>query len=175
MADSTCSVEGCMKTAARRGWCPMHYQRWRQHGDLTRSRASLPKPPPRICSVEECQDAHAAQGFCNKHYLRWKRFGDPYKVTEPARGEESPNWVTDVCYSTAHARVYRARGKAGHCSYEDCATGSTSYHWANLTGRYADVTDYVQMCAAHHFRYDRERRRTSMSAENYSAPGRRFA
>lgn len=34
----TCSVGGCTKTAHARGWCGMHYQRWRIHGDLTAGR-----------------------------------------------------------------------------------------------------------------------------------------
>ena len=34
MAKGTCSVEGCEKRAKGRGWCAMHYERWRQHGDV---------------------------------------------------------------------------------------------------------------------------------------------
>lgn len=34
MADRRiCAVEGCDKTAAKRGWCGTHYQRWRLNGD----------------------------------------------------------------------------------------------------------------------------------------------
>jgi hypothetical protein len=175
MKQRTCSIDGCMKEAARRGWCPMHYQRWRQHGDLNRSRANRPKPPRSSCSVEDCDEVHEAQGYCNKHYLRWRKHGDPQKVSAPPSGTSHPHWRDgDIAYVTAHTRVYKARGKADHCSIEDCDTGSTTFHWANLTGSYADIDDYVQMCASHHFRYDRERRRTSRPTENYSTPGRRF-
>jgi hypothetical protein len=31
-----CAIEGCAKAARQRGWCPMHYQRWRHHGDPLR-------------------------------------------------------------------------------------------------------------------------------------------
>lgn len=32
----TCSVDGCERTARARGWCGMHWQRWRRTGDPTR-------------------------------------------------------------------------------------------------------------------------------------------
>ena len=31
--DPTCEYEGCLKPKLARGWCAMHYQRWRKHGD----------------------------------------------------------------------------------------------------------------------------------------------
>ena len=33
MANRTCSVSLCERTARARGWCKMHYDRWRRHGD----------------------------------------------------------------------------------------------------------------------------------------------
>jgi hypothetical protein len=35
MGDGTCSVAGCSKASETRGWCAMHYARWRLHGDVT--------------------------------------------------------------------------------------------------------------------------------------------
>ena len=29
----TCSIDGCEKPSRTRGWCGMHYRRWRAHGD----------------------------------------------------------------------------------------------------------------------------------------------
>ena len=28
-----CQIDGCLKLARKRGWCRMHYERWRRHGD----------------------------------------------------------------------------------------------------------------------------------------------
>jgi hypothetical protein len=33
-----CRVEGCDMLAKCKGWCAMHYARWRRHGDLDRGR-----------------------------------------------------------------------------------------------------------------------------------------
>lgn len=32
MPNATCSIEGCGRPARQRGWCTMHYARWRRHG-----------------------------------------------------------------------------------------------------------------------------------------------
>ena len=33
MAKGTCSIEGCGRNLKAYGWCNVHYQRWRKHGD----------------------------------------------------------------------------------------------------------------------------------------------
>lgn len=33
MADPTCSIDGCDRTARARGWCRSHYRRWLSYGD----------------------------------------------------------------------------------------------------------------------------------------------
>jgi hypothetical protein len=50
MADGTCNVDDCEAPAEKRGFCDLHYTRWRRHGDplivLRRHRAE-PKPEPK--------------------------------------------------------------------------------------------------------------------------------
>lgn len=41
MAKRTCSIDGCEKPSRRRGWCEMHYCRWRRHGTTDLARPDL--------------------------------------------------------------------------------------------------------------------------------------
>jgi hypothetical protein len=38
MTKATCSIDGCEERHEARGWCNMHYRRWRAHGDPLRVR-----------------------------------------------------------------------------------------------------------------------------------------
>lgn len=57
------------------------------------------------------------------------------------------------CYTTLHKRVSRSRGKPRKC--ENCETETAKkYEWANKTGQYDDVMDYVRLCTSCHHRMD---------------------
>lgn len=86
----TCQVEGCSKPVNARGWCSMHYERWRLHGDV----AWQPRvDPPRLCSVGGCAKKHEAQGYCPAHLRRFKLYGDPLALNaDPQNGTP---WTDD--------------------------------------------------------------------------------
>ena len=67
-----CSVEGCEKRAVTRGYCDMHYRRWRKYGDPLSGARSVIKP----CSVEECPKPAEARTLCHGHYLSLLRQGE---------------------------------------------------------------------------------------------------
>ena len=53
----TCSVESCDRDQVVRGWCRMHYQRWRDHGDPNRERPSaLHRVLSRTVRVGACEE-----------------------------------------------------------------------------------------------------------------------
>jgi hypothetical protein len=83
-------------------------------------------------------------GYCSRKCAR-----------EAAAGAANPRWRgAEASYFTLHRRVYRLRGKADHCERCGAEGSGTVYQWANLTGNYADVWDYEQMCVACHAAYD---------------------
>lgn len=79
----SCSVDGCEKGGQlRRGWCKMHYQRWKRHGD------PLATKHREFCTFDGCAKEHYAQGYCTLHYQRWRKYGDA--STLKAVAYESP-------------------------------------------------------------------------------------
>lgn len=108
-----CAVEDCDRLTgvpgSARGWCHLHYQRWKRHGDLNHKRPAPMGVGIAECSVEECEKVVKARGWCVKHWTRWQRFGDPDgrlrgEVRDgrrvcPRCGEDKPlsEWGTGYC------------------------------------------------------------------------------
>lgn len=80
-----------------------------------------------------------------------KRKGGTYRKTW--------KWGARPNYSHCHLRVRKLRGTPQHC--EHCGSAddpSKHYEWANVSGRFEDVNDYIRLCKQCHIAYDRERR-----------------
>lgn len=48
MKKTTCSIAECKRPHRAKGWCEMHYRRWREHGSTDKPKGSsvrLPRPP----------------------------------------------------------------------------------------------------------------------------------
>lgn len=76
-AKARCCVVGCDKPGSLRGWCVMHYTRWRRFGDpeaQVRSRSEKYGGP---CIAEGCNKPAHAHRYCPAHYQRWRKYGDP--------------------------------------------------------------------------------------------------
>lgn len=66
-----CAIDGCSKPSKTRGWCLMHYELWRRHGDPLKRVRVIPGFY-KTCSVEGCDAPHRCKGLCGKHYQRWR-------------------------------------------------------------------------------------------------------
>ena len=73
MRETKCSVDGCEKKGAGRGWCQMHYRRWRRHGDV--HAVHVKQPGDRRCEIPDCERKHLGNGLCEMHYHRWRKRG----------------------------------------------------------------------------------------------------
>lgn len=127
----TCSVDGCNRDTTARGWCALHYTRWKKHGDP--QTALKVYDHPATCTIEGCDNAYATRGWCKKHYSRYLRTGDPLS---PRRTKPRRNCEVDGCkrphalhgYCELHWRRLQSRGttdppkwrKDEKCSVEGC-------------------------------------------------------
>lgn len=85
-------------------------------------------------------------------------------------GAANSSWKGDEAgYQALHLRVDSARGKPMRCDWCEDTSGSR-YEWANLTGDYTNVWDFVRLCVSCHRKYDAKRRKET---GNNTSMGRR--
>lgn len=76
------------------------------------------------------------------------------------RGSSSRSWKGDkASYGAFHLRVESSRGKPQLCGECGVSGPGHKYEWANLTGSYEDINDYMRMCVGCHRKFDAKRRR----------------
>lgn len=71
-------MEECERPQYGRGYCEMHWKRWKHHGHPGRVRVA------KKCSVEGCEETRKGQGYCNLHYQRLLKTGDPIGIRVPS-------------------------------------------------------------------------------------------
>jgi ferredoxin len=93
-----------------------------------------------------------------KVVFRWfKELGIKSRVAAKRfqKGEKNDSWKGDkATYSAKHYRVRAQRGKADHCELCGRCDDGIVYDWANLTGNYSDINDYLMMCRSCHYKMD---------------------
>lgn len=141
MSERTCSIEDCNDPYLARGWCRMHYARWRATGDPGQAaplrRAAGSWGP---CATQDCGGRARRNGLCNACSAKARRAG-------------AGTCTIDECGSRADARGVCGKhyqqirnGKLDHpaaaeirrdtpCSIDDCelpvyARGLCNMHWS---------------------------------------------
>jgi hypothetical protein len=59
-----CSVAGCKRPYRAKGYCNVHFRKWRR-GELET------KPRYRTCREENCHKPTHQKGLCEQHYSAW--------------------------------------------------------------------------------------------------------
>lgn len=73
----------------------------------------------------------------------------------PMTLEQHNSWKgADAKYSAFHMRVRRAFGAAKEHECAAVFCDKRAQHWANITGNYNDVGDYLPLCASCHKVFD---------------------
>lgn len=131
-------------------------------------RGAKPKvyPAPLVVEVRALYEAGQTQseiarslGLTQKVVFNvMRRHSIPTRVAAKRNqfGERNHAWKGDEAgYQALHRRLYSRFGKPEHCS--QCGTTEPGhYDYANLTGRYHEVTDYAPMCRSCHWKYDKK-------------------
>lgn len=166
-----CSINGCERTDIHaRGWCRMHYFRWRRSGDVgeatARQRASIAGE----CCVEGCRNPDLNGVMCSMHATRVRRHGSPDVVIPAAdralpTGDAHPNWSgSQATYDAVHQRMRRLNGPARDHACNHC--GRPARHWAYKHGDPQELVDdrgygysldpsfYIPLCVPCHKSYD---------------------
>lgn len=61
--EKSCKVEKCKRPYRAKGYCNVHYKKWRQ-GDFGKTRY-------KICSNESCRKPMFSKGMCQQHFEAW--------------------------------------------------------------------------------------------------------
>lgn len=108
-------------------------------------------------------------GFMRRHGIAARP-----AIKRNQNGANNDSWKgDDATYSAFHFRVEAVRGKPSCCTSCNKTTGR--FEWANLTGRYEDVNDYVRLCVSCHRRFDAKRRTMTGKATSTNASRKRKA
>lgn len=140
MAKRTCSVDGCTKRHGAKGFCPMHYQRWKKHGDVhrvDRGGHAHPKGPANPKWLGDNVGYAAIHDRLASHRTK--------PVTCPQCGGPGPiqwalNWDT-VSADDVRYEKRRRRGKVDSLPYS------------------VNLDDYIALCCTCHRRFDLDRNR----------------
>lgn len=129
MSDRTCSVDRCERSSRKRGWCDMHYVRWRRHGD-----------PDRVLPVLE--------GAANP---QWKGddIGYPgvHHRIRRTRGN-ARNFACVMCGGRARDWAY------DHCDPNELQVPADAERFAGMPYS-LDLEHYQPMCKACHNQFDK--------------------
>ncbi len=80
-----CKIEGCKRPYRAKGYCTVHYQKWRR-GELEA------KPRYKTCNEENCNKPLYRKGYCEQHYSAWSvsKKGGEAKAEAEVKAEEKP-------------------------------------------------------------------------------------
>ena len=69
-------------------------------------------------------------------------------------GEANASWKgVKAGYAALHYRVQKLRGTPSFCSMCETTTAKR-FEWANVTGDYSNIYDYIRLCKSCHSKYD---------------------
>lgn len=90
-------------------------------------------------------------------YARFKKIGYVSRkaIKRNQTRENNDSWKgSSAGYAALHYRVQKLRGLPNYCSMCETKTAKR-FEWANMTGEYTNVFDYVRLCKSCHSKFDK--------------------
>lgn len=92
--ESKCLIEGCKKPYRAKGYCNIHYKKWRS--------GELPKPRYKTCLQEGCRKKrYESSSLCEEHLKA--KLGKPEAPAAPAKTETDVPEKTETVQATPEA------------------------------------------------------------------------
>src|SRR5262245_18155974 len=101
-----CSVEGCEREHAARGYCRAQWKRWKRYGDPLGAFTPTPKEPV-FCLAQNCPKPVQAKGLCAMHYYRVHTLGS--LDLPPHQAKYDPLCTVEGCTKPAQSRGWCAK------------------------------------------------------------------
>ena len=102
-----CSVDGCKRKHAAQGFCAMHYERMRNHGNV--GIAESMRDLYTSCKMPNCTNKHLAKGLCSSHYVkRYTSIAPTLESCCKVSGCYIQKYANDLCH--AHHELFRRTG-----------------------------------------------------------------
>jgi hypothetical protein len=153
MGEPTCSIDDddCQGFVYARGYCRIHYGRWRTHGDPLRvDKTGVPAGPVKLCSVDGCEGKVNSHGLCNMHDQRRRRHGDPELGGSTVIADLEERFLSHVRKEPGGCWVWTAGlFPDGYGNFHKPGTGSYGAHrWSyeHFTGAVPDGLQVEHMC-----------------------------
>lgn len=104
-----CSIENCGRAHYGRGYCSLHYDRWRKNGDPLTVQKKRPAYYVAVhCSIDGCSEAMFAKGMCRHHHSKAAKYGDAeatgYKFIPRVKDGALLNCSVEGCEETVKAK-----------------------------------------------------------------------
>ena len=124
---------------------------------------SIPIPPKNDIKNLYIKNNMSTREIANmygvSHELIWRWCKSLNLKKSPAqrnqRGLNSPCWKTKPSSDALHDRVEKKYGKPKECEICHTTDHAKRYDWANISGKYIDVDDFIRLCRLCHMHFDR--------------------
>lgn len=143
-----CTIKGCGKLLRARGWCCMHWARWKSNGNPNIVQYDKNCNPPKLCTL--CKRKHFAKMFCKKHYFSHHKPIQKRALERQKRIRNTPEgrvqMLAQLCVNNAKISGRLIQKPCEVCNMKKSHAHHNNYHRKNWL-------KIIWLCAKHHIEW----------------------